>query len=79
MNSMPAYMVNDYYVFTSYEDMSSLIHDIIHHAQLPSQQDEHSFSILIGRLDKNTLQFHSTDGPQFPVRYEHEEDTYYSL
>lgn len=76
---MIAYMVNEYYVFTSYEDMSSLIDDVIHHAQLPSQQDEHSFSILIGHLDKTTLQFHSTNGPQFPLRYESEENIYYSL
>lgn len=76
---MQAYMINKYYVFTSYEDMSSLIHDIVHHAQLPTSQDQHSFSILTGRLDKDTLQFYSTNGPQFPVRYESEENIYYSL
>ncbi|ARK24924.1 hypothetical protein SporoP37_09785 [Sporosarcina sp. P37] len=76
---MPAYMVNEYYVFTSYEDMSSLIHDIIHYSLLPSQQDQYSFSILIGNLDINTLQFQSSTGQTIAVRYEQDNDIYYSV
>ncbi|ARK22288.1 hypothetical protein CSV69_14590 [Sporosarcina sp. P26b] len=76
---MPAYMVNEYYVFTSYEDLSSLIHDIIHYSLLPSRQDRHSFSILVGQLDTQSLQFEVDDGKSVPVRYEREEDLYYSV
>lgn len=76
---MPAYMVNEYYVFTSYEEMSSLIHDIIHYSLLPEQQEHHSFSVQIGHLDKNSLHFKSHHGHAIPVRYEQEEDIYYSV
>ena len=76
---MPAYMVNEYYVFTSYEDMSSLIHDIIHYSLLPEQQEHHSFSVLTGQLDTHALKFKSDTGHSIPVRYESEDDIYYSL
>lgn len=76
---MPAYLVNEYYVFTSYEDLSSLIHDIIHYSLLTPQQDRHSFSILVGQLDTQRLQFEVADGKSVPVRYEREEDLYYSV
>ncbi|PIC96921.1 hypothetical protein CSV69_05250 [Sporosarcina sp. P26b] len=76
---MPAYMVNEYYIFTSFEDMSSLIHDIIHYSLLPEQQQHHSFSVLTGCLDKQALQFKSDQGYSIPVRYESEDDIYYSL
>lgn len=76
---MPAYMVNEYYVFTSYEDLSSLMHDIIHYSLLPSPQDRHSFSILVGRLDTQNLQFEAVNGDSVSVRYESDEDLYYSV
>lgn len=76
---MPAYMVNEYYVFTSYEDMSLLIHDIIHYSLLPEQQEYHSFSVLTGHLDTHGLKFKSDNGHSIPVRYESEDDIYYSL
>ncbi|ARF14266.1 hypothetical protein [Sporosarcina ureae] len=76
---MPAYMVNEYYIFTSYEEMSSLIHDIIHYSLLPSQQDRHSFSILTGDLDTTALKFQSDNGHSIAVRYESEDDIYYSV
>ncbi|ARF18042.1 hypothetical protein SporoP17a_12605 [Sporosarcina ureae] len=76
---MPAYLVNEYYVFTSYEDLSSLIHDIIHYSLLPPRQDRHSFSILVGQLDTQTLQFEGDNGNSVPVRYEREEGVYYSV
>ena len=76
---MPAYMVNDYYVFTSYEDLSSLIHDILHYSLLPSRQDRHSFSILVGQLDTQNLQFESENGNSISLRYESEDDIYYSV
>lgn len=75
---MPAYMVNEYYVFTSFEDMSSLIHDIIHYSLLPTQHEQHSFSILTGKLDTAALQFQSDTGHSIAVRYESEDDIYYS-
>lgn len=75
---MPAYMVNEYYVFTSYEEMSSLIHDIIHHSLLPTRQDQHSFSILTGYLDTIALKFQSDNGLSIALRYEIEDDIYYS-
>ncbi|ARF17537.1 hypothetical protein SporoP17a_09780 [Sporosarcina ureae] len=76
---MPAYMVNEYYIFTSYEEMSSLIHDIIHYSLLPTQQDRHSFSILTGNLDTTALKFQSNNGLSIAVRYESDEDIYYSV
>ncbi|PID20370.1 hypothetical protein CSV61_14695 [Sporosarcina sp. P3] len=76
---MPAYMVNEYYIFTSYEEMSSLIHDIIHYSLLPTQQDRHSFSILTGNLDTTTLKFQSDNGLSIAVRYESDDDIYYSV
>lgn len=79
MSNMPAYMVNEYYIFTSFEDMSSLIHDIIHYSLLPTQHDHHSFSILTGQLDIAALQFQSDNGQSIAVRYESEDDIYYSV
>ncbi|PID01132.1 hypothetical protein CSV67_15450 [Sporosarcina sp. P2] len=76
---MPAYMVNEYYVFTSYEEMSSLIHDIIHYSLLPPQQDRHLFSILTGYLDTTTLKFKSDNGLSIALRYESEDDIYYPV
>ena len=79
MSNMPAYMVNEYYVFTSYEDMSSLIHDVLHYSLLPEHQKQHSFSVLMGQLDTQKLIFNSDHGHSISVRYESEEDIYYSL
>ncbi|ARJ39086.1 hypothetical protein CSV71_13630 [Sporosarcina sp. P21c] len=76
---MPAYIVNEYYVFTSYEDLSSLIFDIIHYSLLPVQQDRHSFSILTGHLDIIRLKFQCDNGLCINVRYESEDDIYYSV
>ena len=76
---MPAYMVNEYYVFTSYEEMSSLIHDIIHYSILPAHHDPHSFSILTGSLDAATLKFRTDSGHSIDLHYESEDDIYYSL
>lgn len=76
---MPAYMVNEYYVFTSCEDMSSLIHDIIHFSLLPTQHDRHSFFILIGHLDTTALKFQANNRHSITVRYESDDDIYYSI
>ncbi|WP_303968671.1 hypothetical protein [Sporosarcina ureae] len=76
---MPAYMVNEYYIFTSFEEMSTLIHDIIHYSLLPIQDVQHSFSILTGQLDTVALQFQSDKGHSIAVRYESEDDIYYSV
>ncbi len=74
---MHAYMVNDYYVLTSYEDLASLIHDIIHYSLLPTDQDHHSFSIRTGHVDTRSLRFHSDNEDSIPLRYENEDDVYY--
>ena len=76
---MPAYLVNDYYVFTSYEEMTSLIYDIIHYSLLPKQQDCHSFSILKGDIDKRELTFQTENGLSIALRYESENNIYYSV
>lgn len=74
---MQAYMVNDYYVFTSYEDMTSLIRDIIHHSHMPPDQESHIFSIRTGYLDADRLIFQSDTEDPLPLRYESEQDMYY--
>ncbi|WP_301109211.1 hypothetical protein [Sporosarcina sp.] len=76
---MPAYMVNEYYIFTSYDELSSLIHDIVHYSILPTQRDSHQFSIQTGELDTHNLQFKADGGHSITVRYESEEDLYYCV
>ena len=76
MRNMTAYLVNEYYIFTNYKELSSHVHDIIHHT-VPSEKEDYLFFIIKGTLDLKRLLFISEHGEQIPIYYEAAEDICY--
>lgn len=72
-----AYLVNDYYVFTSYKELSSHIHDVVHYT-MSELEENHLFTIIKGEVYWDQLIFVSECGEEIPIKYESEEDIYYS-
>ena len=78
VRDMKAYMVNEHYIFTDYEDLSSLIYDVIHHSRLSDQHTCHSFSIITGSVQWEKMTFIEDNGEKVPLRYEPDHNLYYS-
>ena len=76
--AIKAYMVNNYYIFTNYHDLSSHIHDVIHFARPTSDSDGHNFSIITGQINQDKMVFVNDNGEMIPLKYEQEEDFYYT-
>ena len=75
---MIAYMMNDYYICSSYEELSSLVHDIVHHSKIAhDDNEEHRFDIVKGKLDVNKNQFTSDKGQKIRLSYESHDNIYY--
>ncbi|MCZ2257311.1 hypothetical protein [Sporosarcina sp. G11-34] len=72
-----AYMMNNYYIFTNYNDLSSYIHDVVHFAKPMLQDNNHSFSIISGKLHRDKMVFVNDNGEIIPLTYEQEDDLYY--
>ncbi|REB08737.1 hypothetical protein DVB69_06315 [Sporosarcina sp. BI001-red] len=73
-----AYLVNDYYVFTSYNELSTHIYDVVHYTTL-EQKGSHLFSVIKGEVFWDQSIFVSDHGKEFPIKYEREYDLYYSV
>lgn len=76
---MIAYMINDYYICMSYEEVSSLIHDILHYSILSSEKNDYTFYIRKGILNLNTKEFISDCGQVIALYYESLDDLYYKV
>ena len=72
-----AYMVDNYFIFTNYNDLSSHIHDVIHFARPMSDNNSHTISIITGRIHRNQMMFVNDNGEMIPLKYEKEDDYYY--
>jgi len=72
-----AYMVDNYFVFTNYNDLSSHIHDVIHFARPTSENNSHTLSIITGRINLNKMMFVNDNGESIPLNHEPEDDYYY--
>ena len=71
-------MMNDYYICSSYEELSSLVHDIVHHSKKSHDDiEEHRFDIVKGKLDVNNNQFISDIGQKIQLSYEAYDNMYY--
>ncbi len=73
-----AYMLNNYYIFTNYNDLSSHIHDVVHFARPKFQDNSRSFSIITGNIHRDKMVFVNDNGEIIPLAYEQEDDLYYS-
>ncbi|MFJ5768890.1 hypothetical protein [Psychrobacillus sp. NPDC093180] len=73
-----AYMVNNYYIFTNFNDLSSHIHDVVHFARPMFQNNSHPFSIITGKIHRDQMMFVNDNGETIPLVYEQEDDFYYS-
>ena len=73
-----AYMLNNYYIFTNYNDLSSHIHDVIHFARPKFENNSHTFSIITGKIHRDKMVFVNDNGEIIPLEYEQEDDFYYS-
>lgn len=73
-----AYMLNNHYVFTDFNDLSSLIYDVLHHSIPVSQNVDHNFSIITGHVYWESMVFVNSGGKRIPLEYESEYDLYYS-
>ena len=71
-------MVDNYFIFTNYNDLSSHIHDVIHFARSTSDNNSHNFSIITGRIHRNQMMFVNDNGEMTPLTYVQEDDFYYS-
>ncbi|MFD1927810.1 hypothetical protein ACFSFY_07010 [Sporosarcina siberiensis] len=76
---MKAYLVNKHYIFTEYNDLSDLIHDIIHYTDLKMQQESHSFTICTGKIQLNRMVFIADNGQCTRLLHDSEDNLYYSL
>ncbi|PIC66449.1 hypothetical protein CSV78_12330 [Sporosarcina sp. P16a] len=76
---MIAYMINDYYICTSYEEVSSLLHDILHHSRLPNTMEIYIFHICKGNLNIEKQEFISDNGLVINLSYKKCEDIYYNI
>lgn len=72
-----AYLVNNYYIFTNYNDLSSHIHDVVHFTNSVLPTRSNSFSIIKGEFYLDRKIFVSDHGVETPVICEQEEDLYY--
>ena len=77
MTAMIAYMINNYYICTSYKEVSSFMHDILHYSVLPSDKSGHVFHIRKGVVDLNAQEFTSDCGQVIALYYETSDDIYY--
>lgn len=69
-----AYMLNNYYIFTNYNELSSHIYDILHHSL-----NNFSFSVERGQVNWDKMIFVNEDGKSIPLMYESEDDFYFSM
>ena len=76
--TIKAYMMNNYYIFTNYNDLSSHIHDVIHFASPVIENNSHSFSIITGKIHQDEMVFVNDNGEIIPLEYEDEDELYYS-
>ena len=76
---MIAYMINDYYICVSYEEVTSLMYDIVHHSLLTSHMDSYDFRISKGILDIEKKEFTSEKGKVVMLQCEPFEDIYYKV
>ncbi|MBO0602531.1 hypothetical protein I2483_12765 [Sporosarcina sp. E16_3] len=76
--TIKAYMVNDYYIFTDYNELSSHIHDVIHFTRPTFQDNRRSFSIITGKIHQDEMVFVNDNGDIIPLAFEQEDDLYYS-
>lgn len=75
---MNAYLVNDYYIFTDYQDLASLLHDIMHYTDHVSHNAVYTFSIMKGSLHTEQMVFINELGQTIPLSYEQEDDLYFA-
>lgn len=75
---MKAYMLNDHYIFLKYEDLSSLIFDVVHFSHPASPGNSHTFSIHTGEMHVNQKVFINDNGERTPVFFDKEYALYYS-
>ena len=76
---MIAYMINDYYICTSYEEVSSLVHDIVNYSVLPINTDNHLYQICKGKLNIEKQEFTLDSGLVIKLSYEVLNDIYYKV
>ncbi|MCZ2257320.1 hypothetical protein [Sporosarcina sp. G11-34] len=76
---MKAYLLNDYYIFTDYSDLSFHMHDVVHFSKPKLQNSSHSFSVVTGKFDRDNMVFLKDQGESISIGYEQEYDLYYSL
>ncbi|WP_186673036.1 hypothetical protein [Sporosarcina sp. BP05] len=76
--TIKAYMVNNYYIFTNYNDLVSHIHDVVHFTTSDFQDNSRSFSIITGKIHRDKMMFVNDNGEIIPLAYEQEDDFHYS-
>lgn len=76
--TIKAYMMDNYYTFTNYNDLSSHIHDVVHFSRPMVPDNSHSFSIITGKIHRDKMVFENDNGEIIPLVYEEEDDLYYS-
>ncbi len=77
---MRAYLLNNYYLFTDYNDLSSHIYDVVHFAKPrpPNATCGHAFSVMMGEVRWDQMVFINDEGERIPIKYEKEYDFYFS-
>lgn len=72
-------MINDYYICTSYAEVSSLVHDIVHYSRLPNNTERYLFHICKGNLNIEKQGFILDSGVVINLFYEDSDDIYYNV
>lgn len=79
MLKINAYLLDNYYVFTNYDDLASHIHDVVHFSKSKFQNSSHVFSVITGKVQWSMMVFINDQGESIPIKYEQEYDFYYSV
>ncbi|PIC86978.1 hypothetical protein CSV72_06270 [Sporosarcina sp. P20a] len=66
-------------IYKSFEEVSSLVHDIVYHSRLPNNTDRYTFQICKGKLHVEEQQFILDSGLVIRVRYEETDELYYKV
>lgn len=74
---MKAYMVNQFYIFTDYNELTTLLYDVLHHTNPESGKDGHIFSISTGRLLWDEMLFIDTRGESVELYFDPIDQIFY--
>lgn len=76
---MKAYLLNNYYIFTNYDELSAHMYDVIHFAKPQLQNSSHPFTVVTGKINWSTMIFVNNEGESIAIHHEEEYDLYFSV